>query len=114
LDAIIDMNHSRTKLARTIDWSFIEERFGAVNERIRRRRVTKRQGSPRHSEAAHDSDAGDIGDPEPAHAPEVECIGKGKAHRPYEFWVKVFSQPRWRTPRAVSSSPCEDAARQPL
>ena len=25
----------------------------------------------------------------PLHAPEVECIGKGKAHRPYEFGVKV-------------------------
>jgi transposase, IS5 family len=23
------------------------------------------------------------------HAPEVECIGKGKAHRPYEFGVKL-------------------------
>jgi hypothetical protein len=23
------------------------------------------------------------------HAPEVECIGKGKAHGPYEFGVKV-------------------------
>jgi IS5 family transposase len=23
------------------------------------------------------------------HAPEVECIGKGKAHRPYECGVKV-------------------------
>ena len=23
------------------------------------------------------------------HAPEVECIGKGNAHRPYEFGVKV-------------------------
>jgi IS5 family transposase len=23
------------------------------------------------------------------HAPEVECIGKGKSHRPYEFGVKV-------------------------
>ena len=23
------------------------------------------------------------------HAPEVACIGKGKAHRPYEFGVKV-------------------------
>jgi IS5 family transposase len=23
------------------------------------------------------------------HAPEVECIGEGKAHRPYEFGVKV-------------------------
>jgi hypothetical protein len=25
----------------------------------------------------------------PLHAPEVECIGKGNAHRPYEFGVKV-------------------------
>jgi len=24
-----------------------------------------------------------------AHAPEVECIGKGKAHKPYKFGVKV-------------------------
>jgi IS5 family transposase len=23
------------------------------------------------------------------HAPETECIGKGKPHRPYEFGVKV-------------------------
>ena len=23
------------------------------------------------------------------HAPEVECIGKGKAYKPYEFGVKV-------------------------
>lgn len=28
LDAIIDMNHALVKLARTIDWSFLEERFG--------------------------------------------------------------------------------------
>jgi IS5 family transposase len=30
LDAIIDMNHALVKLARTIDWSFLEKRFGAV------------------------------------------------------------------------------------
>ncbi len=30
LDAIIDMNHALVKLSRTIDWSFLEERFGAV------------------------------------------------------------------------------------
>jgi IS5 family transposase len=23
------------------------------------------------------------------HAPDVECIGKGKPHRPYEFGLKV-------------------------
>jgi IS5 family transposase len=27
------------------------------------------------------------------HAPEVECIGKGKAHRPYEFGVKLSIAP---------------------
>lgn len=26
------------------------------------------------------------------HAPEVECIGKGKAHKPYEFGVKAFNR----------------------
>jgi transposase, IS5 family len=30
LDQIIDMNHALAKLARTIDWRFLEERFGAV------------------------------------------------------------------------------------
>jgi IS5 family transposase len=32
LDAIIDMDHALVKLARTIDWSFLEERFGVVYE----------------------------------------------------------------------------------
>jgi IS5 family transposase len=32
LDAMIDMNHALVKLSRTIDWSFLEERFGAVYE----------------------------------------------------------------------------------
>src|SRR5215510_3929582 len=32
LDAIIDMNHALVKLARTIDWSFLEQQFGAVYE----------------------------------------------------------------------------------
>src|ERR1700686_2433114 len=30
LDAIIDMNHALVKLARTVDWGFLEERFGTV------------------------------------------------------------------------------------
>src|SRR6266700_5489540 len=30
LDQIIDLNHSLAKLARSIDWRFLEERFGAV------------------------------------------------------------------------------------
>jgi transposase, IS5 family len=32
LDAVIDMEHALVRLARTIDWSFLEERFGAVYE----------------------------------------------------------------------------------
>jgi hypothetical protein len=31
-DAIPDMGHPLVKLAQTIDWSFLEERFGAVYE----------------------------------------------------------------------------------
>ena len=30
LDQIVDLNHPLAKLARTIDWGFLEERFGAV------------------------------------------------------------------------------------
>jgi IS5 family transposase len=30
LEAIIDMNHPLVKLARTVDWGFLEERFGSV------------------------------------------------------------------------------------
>jgi IS5 family transposase len=45
------------------------------------------------------------------HAPEVECIGKGKARAPYEFGCKSLplrrqgcrSPPRRQSPRAVSS-----------
>ena len=29
LDQIIDMNHALVKLARTIDWRFLEAKFGA-------------------------------------------------------------------------------------
>jgi transposase, IS5 family len=32
LDAIIDMNHALVKLSRTIDWPFLEQKFGAVYE----------------------------------------------------------------------------------
>jgi IS5 family transposase len=30
LDAFIDMDHPLVKLARTIDWPFLEQKFGAV------------------------------------------------------------------------------------
>ncbi len=38
------------------------------------------------------------------HAPEVECIGKGKAHAPYEFGCKVSVATRSPSPRVASSS----------
>ena len=30
LDQIIDMEHALVKLARTVEWEFLEERFGEV------------------------------------------------------------------------------------
>ena len=49
------------------------------------------------------------------HAPEVECIGKGKVHRPYEFGVKVSVATTLgtRQGRPVRCS-CEGATRQSL
>src|SRR5205823_2709819 len=32
LDAIIDMGHALVKLSRAADWSFLEQKFGAVYE----------------------------------------------------------------------------------
>jgi transposase, IS5 family len=37
------------------------------------------------------------------HAPEVECIGKGKPHRPYEFGVKVSVATTLKRSKAASS-----------
>jgi IS5 family transposase len=45
------------------------------------------------------------------HAPEVECIGKGKARAPYEFGVKVSIVTTNARARVVSSS-CRGAAAQ--
>lgn len=49
------------------------------------------------------------------HAPEVECIGKGKAHKPYEFGVKGLRRhPAAAQPRRPVRRPCQGAARQSL
>ena len=37
LDQIIDMSHELVKLARTIDWGFLEEKFGAEYTEYKRR-----------------------------------------------------------------------------
>ena len=51
LDQIIDMNHALVKLARTIDWRFLEEKFGAV--------YTDKPGQP-----VADAADGGAGDPQ--------------------------------------------------
>ena len=53
------------------------------------------------------------------HAPEVECIGKGKARAPYEFGpmssaAKSRSPPRRPAQRRPVCAPRQGAARQPL
>jgi len=40
------------------------------------------------------------------HAPEVECIGKGKAHKPYEFGVKVSVVATNKSGFVVSCNTC--------
>lgn len=48
------------------------------------------------------------------HAPEVECIGKGRAHRPYEFGVKVSVATTLNHARGGQFVTHEGAARQSL
>ncbi|MET4801598.1 hypothetical protein ABIA96_004181 [Bradyrhizobium sp. LB11.1] len=52
LDAIIDMDHPLVKLAKTIDWSFLEQKFGAVYQ--------DKPGRP----AVADTTDGGAGDPQ--------------------------------------------------
>lgn len=40
------------------------------------------------------------------HAHEVECFGKGKAHAPYEFGVKVSVATMMKRSQGAVSSPC--------
>ncbi len=66
------MKHELVRLARTIDWDWIDgELAGCFGEQGRP--GLHRRGLKLCS----------------WHAPEVECIGKGKAYKPYEFGVKV-------------------------
>jgi IS5 family transposase len=138
LDQVINMNHALVKLAGTIDWRFLEEKFSAIykdgpgqpplptrlmaglailkhtykraNRALRTlktylgrviRDVARKIDGNSGLEAAFAHllslasrvRAQERGQRGPKvyslHAPEVECIGKGKAHKPYEFGVKV-------------------------
>src|SRR5262245_51213450 len=57
--------------------SIVEEKIWASNHVLTMRRVLEQERRQRGRKVYS------------LHAPEVECIGKGKAHRPYEFGVKV-------------------------
>ena len=64
LDQIVDMGHPLAKLARSVDWGFLEERFGAV--------YSDKPGHPPlptrlRTNAPHSPRDGGAGDPQ-AHA----------------------------------------------
>jgi hypothetical protein len=48
LDQIIDLDHALAKLARAIDWRFLEEKFGAVWLRIILRLILAALAAPAH------------------------------------------------------------------
>lgn len=50
----------------------------------------------------------------PLHAPKVECIGKGKAHKPYEFGVEVSGATTLQRSRGGQFVAHEGASRQSL
>ena len=74
LDQIIAMSHHLVRLAQAINGWFLEEQFGVVYTDGGVREQERSQRGPKVYSL---------------HAPEVECIGKGKPHKPYEFGVKV-------------------------
>ncbi len=48
------------------------------------------------------------------HAPEIECIGKGKTHRPYEFGVNFGRDHAQPLEGRAVHRPRQDAAGKPL
>jgi transposase, IS5 family len=88
LDQIIDMDHALAKLGRAIDWRVtraIVRKIGGDAELesvfahpLMLARQVREQRQPQRGQKIYSR-----------HAPEVEGIGKGKAHRPYEFGLKV-------------------------
>lgn len=66
----------------------IERKVGAEREELKQEpaRLTSLLEIARRIHAQQRHDKGKVYS---VHAPEVECIAKGKAHKPYEFGVKV-------------------------
>ncbi len=99
LDQIIDMKHPLVQLTQRIDWRFLEDRFDAVYSEgpgqppLPTRLMAGLASFARLMALARRVHAQERGQRGPKvyslHAPEVECIGKGKPHKPYEFGVKV-------------------------
>ena len=84
LDQIVDMNHPLAKLASAIDWNFLENSFGAVRtDRPGHRPLPTRlmagiailMRAHQHCQRRPGQKIYSL------RAREVECIGKGNAHR---------------------------------
>ena len=78
---IIDRGHSLAKLSRVVDWDRLEEVFGSI--------YCPDNGRPAISTRIFSQQRKDKNKVYSVHAPEVECISKGKAHKRYEFGCKV-------------------------
>jgi transposase, IS5 family len=115
LDQIVDTKHPLAKPAHHVDWAFLEKTFGAAHEDgpgqpLLPTRLMAGLAILKHTYNLSDEAVCERWVENPyyhAHsvreqrqkqrgkkiyslnAPEVECIGKGKAHWPYEFSVKV-------------------------
>jgi transposase, IS5 family len=63
----------------TLEQAFAQELMLARRVHAQNKNLRRLKGAPKEADLRVFS----------LHAPEVECIGKGKAHKPYEFGVKV-------------------------
>ncbi len=95
LEQIINMRHELVRLAGLVDWSFFDTRFQSLYAEAGRPGVPTRLMVGlhllKHMHGLSDEAVCERWVPKvySLHAPEVECIGKGKAHKPYEFGCKV-------------------------
>jgi hypothetical protein len=106
LENIINMDHELVRVAEQIDWAGLEEKFGRCYvENVGRPGCPTRLMVGLHylKYAFNQSDEGalatagqifrqerhDRNKTYSVHAPEVECIAKGKAHKKYEFGCKT-------------------------
>ena len=96
--AMIDLRHELVKLGKALDWSVFDEAFARLGRVIRdiRRKIDGNADLEAlfaeplaRAERIQTQKQGDKGKLYAFHAPEVECLGKGKPKTRYEFGVKV-------------------------